>query len=381
MQKILIFLLLLFTISIFSQQTAKIKFRVISKNLPNPTNIFISGNDEKLGNWDSGFILLEQTSDSTWERLFKFKVGSVLEFKFTKGSWKTEALDEFGNIPPNYALDVENDTILTFFISEWNNGQAETDFSGQITGKVNYHKKVEFEGLEPRDVIVWMPPGYEENKEKHYPVLYMHDGQNLFDPETAFMEIDWQLDEAADSLISNKVIEPLLIVGVYNTQNRSDEYSPSFTGELYMKFIVNKLKPMIDSLYRTKQGRNYTAVGGSSMGGLISFMLAWNYPNVFSKAGCFSPAFKYQNFDYTTVVKNSTQNKKSVKFYIDIGGIGLEKTLQPGVELMVSELKNKDYKLNKDLFVITDSTAQHNEEAWAKRAPNMLKLFFGIKNK
>jgi len=381
LQKFLIFLLLLFNISILSQQTAEIRFRVISKNLPNSTNIFISGNDEKLGSWNSGLIPLEQTSDSTWERLFKFKVGSVLEFKFTKGSWKTEALDEYGNIPQNHALDVENDTTLSFFISEWNNGQTETDFSGQITGKVNYLKKVEFEGLEPRDVIVWMPPGYEENNEKHYPVLYMHDGQNLFDPETAFMEIDWQMDEAADSLISNKIIEPLLIVGVYNTQNRSDEYSPSFTGELYMKFIVDKLKPMIDSIYRTKRGRNFTAVGGSSMGGLISFMLAWNYPNIFSKAACFSPAFMYHNFDYTTVVKNPTQNKNSIKFYIDNGGVGLEKTLRPGIELMVSELKNKGYKLNEDLFVVIDSSAQHNEEAWAKRVPNMLKLFFGIKNK
>ena len=241
---------------------------------------------------------------------------------------------------------------------------------------MDYHKQITYEGLLPRDIIVWLPPGYDENKDKKYPVLYMHDGQNLFDPKTSFTKIDWQIDEAADSLIKNDIIDPFIIVGIYNTKDRNEEYIDTPLGIKYMQFIITKLKPFIDSTYRTLPDRSNTATGGSSSGGLISFMIAWNYSSYFSQAACFSPAFKFNNFDYTEKVKSYSGTKKDVKFYIDNGGIGLEKKLQPGVDKMVDELKEKDFILDENLFVIIDSTAEHNEAAWALRVPVMLESFY-----
>ena len=144
----------------------------------------------------------------------------------------------------------------------------------------------------------------------------------------------------------------------------------------YKKFIIKKLKPFIDKNYRTLTDRENTFVGGSSYGGTISFMLLWEYPNIFSKAACFSPAFVIEDFNYIEVVKQSDK-RKDINLYIENGTIGVETQLQPGIDLMLQTLINKGYKEGDDIFVVIDSTAAHNESAWAKKVPQMLKILFG----
>jgi len=204
----------------------------------------------------------------------------------------------------------------------------------------------------------------------------MHDGQNLIDPRTSNTFVDWQVDETADSLIIKGEIEPVIIVGINNTAARAQEYNKTPLGELYMKLIVEKIKPFVDKNYRTLPDRLNTTVGGSSMGGLISFILVWDYPDVFSKAACFSPAFKFRDFNYVTEVEKYNGKKKNLMFYIDNGGVGLESVLQPGIDEMIDVLKKKGYAEGKDFFVFIDKDAEHNEAAWAKRMWRPLKLFF-----
>jgi predicted alpha/beta superfamily hydrolase len=143
-----------------------------------------------------------------------------------------------------------------------------------------------------------------------------------------------------------------------------------------MKFLVNVVKPMIDKAYRTKPQRENTAIGGSSMGGLISFMLAWEYPDVFSKAICFSPALKIWQFDYVKTVK-ATKERKNVFLYMYNGGVGLETMLRPGIDEMISALKEKNYVEGKDFVFIVDPEAEHNERAWAKQIGQALVKLFG----
>ena len=140
-----------------------------------------------------------------------------------------------------------------------------------------------------------------------------------------------------------------------------------------MKLVTETIKPMIDKAYRTKPGRETTYTGGSSAGGLISFMLAWEYPNIFSGALCMSPAFKIATIDYVSPVENSTK-KKPVFFYIDNGGVDLESRLQPGVDEMLVALKSKGYREGKDFVFVSDPNARHFEAAWAKRFPAAVKL-------
>jgi predicted alpha/beta superfamily hydrolase len=378
MIKTIILFIFFFVSPFYTQSTLKsVTINVISKNLDDSSKIFISGNKLQLGNWQPDKIRLSKIELNKWGKTFLFEQNTSLEFKFTKGNWNSEALDENGNIPGNNTINVLNDTSIIYNIKNWNDGKSKINFNGKITGNINYHKQLKFNGILPRDIVVWLPPDYEQNLEEYYPVLYMHDGQNLFDPNSSFTKIDWQMDEAADSLIRKNKIKPIIIVGIYNTTDRYEEYSPTSKGNYYMQFITTKLKPIIDSNYRTLKDRKNTAVGGSSMGGLISFMLIWNYPNYFSKAACFSPAFKYRDFDYTQTIKNFQGNKKEINIYLDNGGVGLDTQLQQGVDLMIDVLKEKYFIFGKDLFVVIDSTADHNESAWAKRVPQMLQILFG----
>ena len=370
-----IFILTIFNQLLFSQ--VKLDITVIAPGLTDMEKVFITGNQTMLGDWNPGLISLDKVNDSTWNKAFIFPINSTLEFKFTKGSWGKEALNREGKIPGNTNLHIVKDTTFYCRVTNWSDTLLTV--SGMITGNVKYHPSFKGKNILPRDIIVWLPPGYDSLPDKKYPVLYMQDGQNIFDPSTSSFGIDWQIDETADSLIKENSIGEIIIVGIYNTYKRRIEYSRSDTGYFYMKFIVDELKPFIDSNYRTFRDRKNTAVCGSSLGGLISFMLLWEYSDIFSKAACFSPAFKIDstyNLDFVTPVESYSGPKKAIKIYIYNGGVDLEAELQPGVDEMIAALKDKGYELDKDILWIKDNSAGHNEAAWAKKVYQFLEFFF-----
>ena len=327
-------------------KSVEIEFIVKADSVSSSEKVFIVGNNKELGMWDPGLIELEKENENIFRKKISFYKDDTLEFKFTKGLWQNEALNSDGKVPANYRIITSRDTTFQIEINRWKKEEA-----GQITGAVEYLRNLTYKDLLPRDVIVWLPPNYNDLKDQYFPVLYMHDGQNIFDPKTSFTGIDWQIDETADSLIKNYIIEPIIIVGIYNTKNRTAEYTPTETGETYMEFVVKKLKPLIDTKYRTKPDRDNTATGGSSAGGLISFMLAWEYDDVFKEAACLSPAFKIEDIDYVNKVVNTNQKKRSLKIYIDNGGIGLETKLRPGIDEMVEALKARGFREDKNLFL------------------------------
>lgn len=377
MQKLFGVLTFLFlsSLNLFSQELINVTFNVNTPGIDDTSKVYIVGNVAELGNWQPDLVALEKTGKKNWNRTFRLPKNFRLEYKFTKGSWTTEALGTDATIPRNSILIANSDTTVSSTISNWRDN-FNFKVPGQVTGTVEYHRNFVIDGLKPRDVIVWLPPDYNSDENKRYPVLYMHDAQNIFDPRTSTLFIDWQADETADSLIRAGEIESIIIVGMNNTSDRFEEYSNSPLGKLYMNLIAEKIKPFIDSKYRTLPDRNNTAVAGSSMGGLISFMIAWEYPDLFSKAACFSPAFKIQNVDYVKEVTNYSGNKKDIKLYIDNGGVGLEAQLQPGIDEMIDALKQKGYEDGKDFFVYIDKNSEHNEAAWAEKFWRPLKIFF-----
>src|SRR5437588_435457 len=163
-----------------------------------------------------------------------------------------------------------------------------------LTGDVRLHKSFHSAILNnDRDVIVYLPPGYDADTKRHYPVFYMHDGQNIFDGATSFIPgQEWRIDETAQSLIAAGKIEPLIIVGIYNTgAGRVNEYTPAEDAkykaggkaDLYGRMLTEELKPFIDATYRTLKSGKHTGLGGSSLGGLVSLYLGLKYPKVFSR--------------------------------------------------------------------------------------------------
>src|SRR3954468_11871122 len=145
-----------------------------------------------------------------------------------------------------------------------------------MTDSVHYLPDFPSEHLgNTRPLAVYLPPGYGDDPDRRYPVFYLQDGQNLFDPATAFGGVPWRADETAERLIRDRTIEPVILVGVGNTADRLDEYGPKAGRREppgrefpYARFLVEEVKPVIDRMYATRPERKYTAVGGSSMGGL-----------------------------------------------------------------------------------------------------------------
>ncbi|GAA4831206.1 alpha/beta hydrolase-fold protein [Algivirga pacifica] len=358
--------------------TVTVNIQVKAPTLSESDSIYITGNLSELGSWQADGRLMKHIGNGIWKTQLQLPKETIIEYKFTKGSWETEAAQSDGKPMENAVLTVAEDTLTTTLITHWRAGEA-LPIEGQITGDVAYHKQMTYEGILDRDVIVWLPPNYNNNPEQRYSVLYMQDGQNIVDPLTASYKVDWQIDETATRLVEEGQIEPIIVVGIYCTDKRTYEYTPGEGSDAYMAFVTEKLKPFIDQTYRTKTEREYTAVGGSSAGGLISMMLAWEYPEVFSKAICMSPAFKIKGdnitIDYVTPVKESY--KKDLQLYIDNGGVGLEARLQPGVDAMIKVLKEKGFKEGVDLFYTVDQEAQHSEKYWAERMPNALLWLFG----
>ncbi|HLF35858.1 MAG TPA: alpha/beta hydrolase-fold protein [Cyclobacteriaceae bacterium] len=359
-----------FAQKIIGRSPITVTFLLYSPDLPDYSNVYITGSISDLGNWDPSRIIMQPLGNHRWSKKIMLDEPGIVEYKFTRGSWNTEAAGDTGGPLPNFILEVAGDTVVEHNILYWLNRDPSRKIRSQVTGTVKYHHSLAGSGILPRDIVVWLPPGYEKKKNKQrYPVLYMHDGQNIFDPATSAFGTDWRVDETCDSLIRNKIIDPLIVVGIYNTPDRSLEYTPGDKGDAYMHFVVTKLKPLIDSRYRTLIDRDHTLVAGSSAGGLISFMLAWEYPEVFSFAICMSPAFKIMGIDYVSAVESSEFMRKDMFFYLYNGGVGLESELQPGIDLMISALRKKGYRDGLDYYYNRVPDGKHSEADWANYFP------------
>jgi predicted alpha/beta superfamily hydrolase len=243
----------------------------------------------------------------------------------------------------------------------------------KIVGHVDYYRSFFSENLQnKRDILVWLPPTYDNDRVTKYPVLYMHDGQNIMDPKTSSIGDDWRVDETATRLIISGRLKEIIIVGINCTDNRLEEYSDSETGRNYVKFLLEEVKPFIDKNYRTLPDAENAALMGSSMGGLISFLIVWNHPDVFSKAACLSNSFHYEDQKAIKMVRDYSGEKKNIRLYLDHGEDGLEEG-----QLMFAELTMKGYMLGQELDYFYDRGAEHNESAWADRLARPLTFLFG----
>lgn len=286
------FLILLWS-AIHADGQLTIHLNSIPPQTPPDAAIFIAGN---FNNWNPGnpsFELADQ-GNGTYEITITPNAG-LLEFKFTRGSWETVEGNANGAFIPNrtYQYDGTSQT-LNLTIAGWEDG------SGGHTASENVQIMDEDFFMpqlnRTRRVWLYLPPDYESGT-KRYPVIYMHDGQNLFDAYYSFAG-EWKVDETLDSLFAEGDYGAI-VVGIDNGgAERFNEYCPWINpqygggdGAAYVSFVVNTLKPYIDATYRTLPQPTYTAIAGSSMGGLISSYAIAEYPTTFSKAGVFSPAY------------------------------------------------------------------------------------------
>jgi len=235
----------------------------------------------------------------------------------------------------------------------------------------------------PRTLIVYLPGIYEKNPGLRFPVLYLQDGQNLFDPATSFIPgMDWRVGQTADALIARAAIEPLIIVGIYNTgKKRVREYTPSRDRKLggggadrYARMLRYEIMPFIESQYRTLGGAHNTALGGSSLGGLLTIYLGLKLPQVFGKLAVLSPALWWNQrwvLDYAA----RRRGKNRPRIWLDAGTNEGGRTLDD-VRKLRDILLQKGWQLDRDFHFEEIQGAQHNEAAWAQRVAPFLQFLF-----
>jgi enterochelin esterase-like enzyme len=236
---------------------------------------------------------------------------------------------------------------------------------------------------EKHDLIVYVPPIYDTEPERRYAALFMQDGQNLFDPETSFIKGNyWRMGETADELIMSGQIEPLVIVGIYNTGvRRIDEYTPTEDKRLgggqadaYGQMLVEELKPFIDHTYRTLPGADNCCMGGSSLGGLVSLYLGLRYTWVFGKLAVMSPSVWWHDRAILRTVAQIAR-RPDLRIWLDVGTREGKRAL-PDVRALKRDLIKKGWKRGRDLAYTEVPGGEHNELAWAQRVAPMLKFLF-----
>jgi len=258
-----------------------------------------------------------------------------------------------------------------------------------LTGDVRSHPQFESGILRNRrDVLVYLPPGYRRGPRRSYPVLYLHDGQNVFDAATSFGGVEWNADESAQGLIKRRLIEPLIIVAVANLGDaRIHEYAPTpgrvypnksvrSRGRLrrYGRFLIEELKPFIDRTYRTQKEPEFTGLGGSSLGGLATMALGLWFPHVFTRLAVMSPSVWWDEcvlYDMVDAIEDGA--RPSLKIWLDTG------TLEPGWErtrILREKLVEKGWHLYDDLQYTEVEGADHSEGAWAARFEAVLRFLY-----
>ncbi|RKY52457.1 MAG: hypothetical protein DRP93_08105, partial [Candidatus Neomarinimicrobiota bacterium] len=355
----LVVILLLGT-SINAQTMTNWTIRVeVPNTTPKDADIYIAGNfngwnpadpDYKLSFLESGLYVIELTMDT-----------NDVEFKFTMGSWAKVELLSNNKDRPNRIEKLNKGFVAGIYqVEAWANRENRST----ITGNIEIIEDFNMPQLgRVRRLWIYLPPGY-KNSLKRYPVMYMHDGQNLFSDLTSFSG-EWGVDETLEEMIKGKEIHKMIVVGIDNhPRYRLNEYSPfpfeyqnqmiNAEAPLYGRFLVETLKPYIDKHYRTKKDRKFTAVSGSSMGGLVSVYLALEYQDTFSKVGALSSAFGVCRDDLIDFIAQHPK-EYPICFWLDVGteegeNMEIETNQIPIVNALIEAGWDKDCEVNFKIY-------------------------------
>jgi predicted alpha/beta superfamily hydrolase len=363
--------------------------------------VYLAGSLPALGPWKPDGLAMTGEGRERIARL-KAPKGTTFEYKFTLGSWDREALGPSGTVMPNQQMLIDGDVEASHEIPDFKKDPKEyiADWEGSgVLGRLVYWTDVSSAYLGPtRHVEIWLPPGYDEDPAARYPVLYMHDGQNLFDPRIANTGIDWGVDEAVVRLVESGTIPPIIVVGVWSTAERGPEYSPWHQAPDYARFLLEELMPRVNAEFRTLTGPENTAVMGSSMGGLLSFYLVTHHPDVFGACGCLSTHFPMSEAQVAQYFPGVAADRepdetpfiirdieagltvpKGARYWFDYGTEGLDAGYGPTHSAVRTWLLEQDRVEGEDFVVRRYEGATHNEASWRARLEDPLTFLFGAR--
>ncbi|WP_141106474.1 alpha/beta hydrolase-fold protein [Hymenobacter gelipurpurascens] len=374
-------LLLLLTVLLAARSNAQTTIRLtqVPAQTPKAATLYLAGS---CNNWNPGSeaYAFTKTSSGTYQLTLPATLIGTLDFKITRGTWPTAEADAQHQDIANrqYVIDKKAAT-LELQVASWKD-------SGGASGQVactSTALKPQVQVLDSafempqlqrkRRIWLYLPLDYAASSNKRYPVLYLHDGQNVFDACTGFSG-EWGVDEALSQLQQKALDTGSIVVAVDNGgDQRLNELSPwrnaeygGGQGDQYVDFMVETLKPYIDAHYRTLTGREFTGIAGSSMGGLISTYAALKYPQVYSKVGVFSPAFWFAKQPLFEYVRQHPANP-GTRFYF-VSGTTESETMAPLMQAMRDSLQRNGVPAA-NLAYSTPPDGKHAEWFWKREFP------------
>lgn len=358
---------------------------------PATDTLFVAGS---FNNWNprSPRFALRKNADGSYQISLPPSAGSgQVAYKFTRGSWPTVEIDAKNQQIANRKVDLTTAREISHQVLAWD------DQSGAIAVPRKHTASPQVRVLATsfvmpqlgrrRRVWVYLPAGYAKNTARRYPVLYLHDGQNVFDEATSYGG-EWGVDEALDQLRkAGQDVAGTIVVAVDNGDEfRSDEYIPWVSAALkgqphqggqggaYVDFLAQTLKPYVDAHYRTRPGAAQTGVAGSSLGGLISVYAALKYPGIFGRVGVFSPAFWVCN-DSLRAYARQHPAASTARFYFVCGPRESE-TMLPLMKQWREVLRAGGVPAA-NLAFRTPADGEHREWFWRREFPAAYRFLFG----
>lgn len=366
-----------------------ITFRVaVPSSTPEADTLYLAGDHPALGGWSPAGAPLRRVGGRAYEATVRLAPGTVIQFKVTRGSWETVEKDARGREIANRRYAVSITDTVHVEVGAWRD-RIESARPSTRSGGVRSMGRIPSRFLaHPREVLVCLPPGYDDESPRRYPVLYLHDGNNMFDEATSFLGVEWGMDETAERLIRAGEIEPLILVAVANSPDRIAEYTPAADGARgggraadYASFLVEELKLAVDTAYRTLPGPETTGTLGSSLGGVVLLYLGYERPEVFRRIAVVSPAVWWADRAIVTMVEG--RPRPPLRVWLDVGtaeGSGDRDGVTDAVEdarALRTALVRAGFEEGRDLYYAEAAGASHDEAAWASRTESILRALYG----
>ncbi len=338
-----------------------------------------------LNDWNPGApgFAFTPAPDGTHTLTLELRPGTSFEFKLTRGAWDTVERSADGSEKRNRTLDVTGDARVELRVERWlDSPGAVASQPGTMTGTVERLEGVRSPQLRnTRDLLVYLPPSY-RTSDTRYPVLYMLDGQNVFDVKTSTVAQEWRADEAAEALAA-RGLEVIIVALPHGGAERAHEYVAFPTpfngfkpkGDKHAAFVAKTVKALIDKRYRTLRDAAHTGIAGSSFGGVASLYTALSHPEVFGFVGSFSPALWVADQSLFSFAHQHPA-PRTLRAYVDMGdreGIGPAEKLY-AIEL-AEEMADLLHQQGAQVRFVRAENGWHNEDAWAQRFPAVLEWF------
>lgn len=377
MKKIFLLLIITFSIAISYGQVTFI-LNTIPDDTPRDSKFFFAGTLNKWNPKDADF----QFKNDEFGRLSLTikSVPDTFEYKICRGDWSSVEVDSMGRDIPNRIYVDSLGSSIVINIDSWRDRLKPKDLVSTATSNVFFTPtSIEIPQLKRRRTVrVYFPPNYSSSQ--GFPVIYMLDGQNVFDASTSFAG-EWNADEALDKLFYSRAFGAIVVAIYHGEDQRLNEYTPwpnenkeGGDGEKFADFIVKDLKPYIDKYYRTIPDQENTMIIGSSLGGLMALYMTMEYPEVFGKAGVFSPSLWWSEKSFEQISK--FKKRRHQKIYI-LGGEQESKDMVSDIRKAKRMLKEVGFDEN-ELQVKIAPDGRHSEWFWAREFPEAVKWLFGL---